>query len=307
MRKHVFAHGKLAPQLAKKPGIRHWGAMDTIEAVVIAILQGATELFPISSLGHAVILPALLNWNLDQRSQEFLPFLVLLHTGTAVALLGYFWRDWVGLLIGLAGFGGAQHTAEARRLFVLIVVATIPAVILGYVFNHFFRTLFAAPIVAAGFLAANGLLLLFGERLRGAGVAHNPKPLLSMSVPDALTIGVWQCGALFPGISRSGATIVGGLLRGLNHEDSAHFSFLIAAPIILGATVLEVPHLLHASVAPGVFQQALIAAVIAGVTAWLATAFLMVYFRRHDDWALNPFAFYCILAGLGSAAWLALR
>src|SRR4051794_6889997 len=237
--------------------------MSTLQALFIAILQGATELFPISSLGHAVVLPALLGWDLNQRSPEFLPFLVLLHTGTAIALLGYFWRDWLGLALGILGVGGPARAGQARRLAVLIVVATIPAVILGYVFNHFFRSLFAAPIVAAGFLVLNGLMLLFGERLRGAPQG-NQKPLRAMSVTDALTIGIWQCGALFPGISRAGATMVGGLLRGLNHVDSAHFSFLIAAPIIIGATVLEVPHLLHTSVPAGVFQEALIAAVAAG-------------------------------------------
>ncbi len=121
---------------------------------------------------------------------------------------------------------------------------------------------------------------------------------------DALIIGIWQCGALIPGISRSGATIVGGLLRGIDHEGSAHFSFLIATPIILGATVLEVPKLLHADIAPGVFQLSAMAAVVAGITAFLSTAFLMRYFRGHDALALNPFAYYCIVAGLGSIAYL---
>jgi len=186
------------------------------------------------------------------------------------------------------------------------VVATIPAVILGYTFNHFFRSLFATPLVAAGFLTLNGLMLLFGERLRGAA-RPGAKPLTAMTITDAFTIGVWQCGALCPGISRAGATMVGGLLRGLDHHESAHFSFLIATPIIIGATVLEVPHLLHTSVPPGVFQQAAIAAVVAGITAWLATAFLMRYFRSHDNWALSPFAIYCLIFGIGSAAFLGLR
>ena len=188
---------------------------------------------------------------------------------------------------------------------VLIVVATVPAVILGYVFNHFFRGLFASPLFAAGFLVLNGLMLLFGEKLRGAGQGRT-KSMPSMTIADALTVGIWQCGALFPGISRAGATMVGGLLRGLDHHEAAHFSFLIAAPIIVGATVLEVPHLLHTSVPPGVLQQALLAALAAGVTAWLATAFLMRYFRDHDNWALSPFVIYCLIFGAGSAAFLAL-
>ena len=280
--------------------------MNTLHAIAIAILQGATELFPISSLGHAVVLPALLNWQLDQRSQEFLPFLVLLHTGTALALLLYFWRDWLGLFRGVLGIGGPVLAREARWQALLIVIATIPAVILGYTLNHFFRALFATPLFACLFLFLNGLLLLFGERLRGA-VAGRTRPLDGMTAADALIIGIFQCGALFPGISRAGSTMVAGLLRGFNHVDSARFSFLIALPIIVGATVLEVPHLLHASVAPGVFRQALFAAVVAGITAWLATAFLMRYFRDHDNWALRPFAIYCLLFGAGAAIYLLAR
>ncbi len=281
--------------------------MSTLQAFFIAILQGATELFPISSLGHAVVVPALLGWSLDQKAPAFLPFLVLLHTGTAVALLAYFWRDWLGLFMGTIGQGGELRVREARRMLLLIVVATIPAVILGAALNSFFKTLFGAPIVAAGFLVLNGILLLFGERLRERSATFGTKQLTQLTIPDALAIGVWQCGALFPGISRAGATMVGGLLRGLDHQASAHFSFLIATPIIIGATALEGRHLLGTAVPPGTFQQAGIAAVVAGITAWLSTAFLMKYFREHDRWALSPFAIYCLVFGVGSAAWLWLR
>lgn len=278
--------------------------MDALQAILIAVLQGATELFPVSSLGHAVVLPALLHSSLNQKAPEFLPFLVLLHVGTAVALLTYFWRDWLALGLGVLGQGAPVAVAASRRLFMLIVVATIPAVIVGFTLEHAIRGLFASPIVAATFLAVNGAMLLFGERLRSRAVA--PRPMETLTVGDAAVIGLWQCLALIPGLSRSGATIVGGLLRGVDHEGSAHFSFLIATPIILGATVLEVPKLLHESVAPGVFQLASLAAVVAGVVAYASTAFLMRYFRRHEDWALNPFAYYCLVFGLGSLAVLLL-
>jgi undecaprenyl-diphosphatase len=269
--------------------------MDIIQALVIAIVQGATELFPVSSLGHAVVLPSLLHWGIDQRSNEFLPFLVMLHLGTATALLGYFWQDWWAILTGLIGVGGAHQVKESRRVFVLVVIATIPAVILGFLAEKFFRGLFGSPVIAASFLIVNGLLLLFGERLRGRGGAQ--RHLSSLTQMDAFTIGCWQCTALVPGISRSGATIVGGLLRGINHEGAAHFSFLIATPIILGATVLEVPKLLRQHVTHGMLEMSAIAAVVAGITALLSTAFLMRYFRQHDSWALNPFAYYCLAAG----------
>ncbi len=267
--------------------------MDTLQALIIAILQGATELFPVSSLGHAVVLPALLHWGIDQRSAEFLPFLVMLHLGTATALLGYFWKDWWALLTGVIGIGGAHIVSEARRVLLLVIIATIPAVVIGFLLEKFVRGLFGSPVVAAAFLVVNGFLLLFGEKLRGRG----NRSLSGLTKLDALLIGFWQCTALISGISRSGATIVGGLLRGINHEGAAHFSFLIATPIILGATVLEVPKLLHESIPAGVLTNSVIAAVVAGITALLSTAFLMRYFRQHDTMALNPFAYYCILAG----------
>ncbi|HUD58796.1 MAG TPA: undecaprenyl-diphosphate phosphatase [Acetobacteraceae bacterium] len=270
--------------------------MSALQAIVIAILQGATELFPVSSLGHAVVAPALLHWPIDQHSPEFLPFLVMLHLGTATALLLYFWRDWWSLAIGVLGLTTPHQVSESRRVFVLIVIATVPAVIVGFVLEKFVRGLFGTPLVAAVFLVVNGLLLLAGEKLRG----HGHRPLASLTTMDAFVIGCWQCTALIPGISRSGATIVGGLLRGVDHEGSAHFSFLIATPIILGATVLEVPKLLHESVPPGTFEIATLAAVVAGVTAFASTVFLMRYFRRHDAWALNPFAYYCFVIGAGS-------
>lgn len=269
--------------------------MDTIQALIIAILQGATELFPVSSLGHAVVLPAVLHWGINQRSPEFLPFLVMLHLGTATALLVYFWRDWWAILTGVLGIGGEHQVKESRRVLMLVVIATIPAVILGFLLEKFVRGLFGSPVVAASFLIVNGLLLLFGERLRARGGSQ--RHLSTLTAMDALTIGCWQCTALFPGMSRSGATIVGGLLRGINHEGAAHFSFLIATPIIIGATVLEVPKLMHEHVPTGVLELSLIAAVVAGITAFLSTAFLMRYFRQHDAWALNPFAYYCLVVG----------
>ncbi len=146
--------------------------MSALQAIVIAILQGATELFPVSSLGHAVVLPALLHWPIDQRSPEFLPFLVMLHLGTATALLLFFWRDWWSLATGVLGLASPHQTGESRRVFALIVIATIPAVIIGFLLEKFFRNLFGTPVVAAVFLIVNAVLLLGGEKLRGRG--HRP-------------------------------------------------------------------------------------------------------------------------------------
>jgi undecaprenyl-diphosphatase len=274
--------------------------MSVLLAVFIAVLQGVTELFPVSSLGHAVILPAVLGLGIDQRAPEFLPFLVVLHLGTATALLLYFWRDWLDILLGLVGSQSSQRT-ESRRVLLLVIIATLPAVFLGFLFEHKLKDLFGVPVIAAGFLFINGFLLFFGERLRRRHDSLNgKKDMAELSWKGALAIGFWQCTAFFPGISRSGATMVGGLLSGLSHRASAHFSFLIATPVILGAAVLEVPKLLHHSAAPGMAFVSLVGGVAAGITAFASIAFLMHYFRKNDFEALNPFAFYCWLAGGGS-------
>lgn len=274
--------------------------MTLLQAVLTAVMQGVTELFPVSSLGHAVVLPSLLGWEVDQHAPEFLPFLVVLHLGTAAALLVYFWRDWIGLLLSFVGAGPVAERRTHWRLLWLMVVATLPAAVLGLVLEKWFRHLFGTPLVAACFLIVNGLLLFAGERLRRSSSAR--LPLAAMSWRQALAIGLWQSTALIPGISRSGATMVGGLLVGLHHREAAHFSFLIATPIILAAAVLEVPHLLHRGGSFG--AVAWLGGLVAAVTAYLSVAFLMRYFRRHDFEALDPFAWYCWAFGALSAVLL---
>lgn len=275
--------------------------MSTLQALMIAVLQGATELFPVSSLGHAVLLPALLGWNLDEGAASFPPFLVVLHLGTAAALLLYFWRDWIGLALALIGLGAQAERDAHRRLIGLIVVATIPAVIVGFALEKPLRQLFGTPTVAAIFLIVNGAILFGGERLRRAAVSRSDgagNGLDRLGWRDALIIGIWQCAALIPGISRSGATMVGGLLRGLHHEASARFSFLIATPIILGAAVLEVPKMLRQSATGEITGLAIASGAIAGAVALLSVWALMRHFKRHEFQALNPFAYYCWALGL---------
>jgi undecaprenyl-diphosphatase len=264
--------------------------MTLIQALITAVLQGVTELFPVSSLGHAVVLPKLLGWDIDQHSPTFLPFLVVLHLGTAAALLAYFWRDWLGLLLAFCGMGPAEERLANWRLLWLVVIPTIPVVVLGFALEKWFRQLFGSPVAAAFFLVVNGVLLFVGERLRRR--AAGSEELSGLDWRRALMIGLWQSTALVPGISRSGATMVGGLLTGLHHGAAAHFSFLIATPVILGAAVLEVPHLFRAE-AGAIGPLALVAGIAAGLTAYASIAFLMRYFRRHDFEALDPFAYYC--------------
>ena len=282
--------------------------MTPVQALSVAVIQGATELFPVSSLGHAVVLPKLLGWNIEQQGPAFLPFLVMLHVGTAAALLIYFRRDWWALCHSVLGFGPTWQVEESRRVAWLVVVATLPAVVVGGLLEHSLRRIFATPVLAAGFLVANGVLLLAGEWLRSRpSLPQKGKPLSALTKTDAFIIGLWQCLALLPGLSRSGATMVGGILRGIDHEGSAHFSFLIAFPIIIAATCLELPKLARTGASAATFELAGLCALVSGVVALISTAFLMNYFKHHDRRALLPFAVYCILFGSISAIIITLR
>jgi undecaprenyl-diphosphatase len=274
--------------------------MTLLQAIILAVVQGITELFPISSLGHAVILPKLLGWNVDQNAEGFLPFLVVMHLGTAIALILYFWRTWLEFATAVLVRRGPKAAGE-RRLLLKVVVATIPAVIIGGLLEHLLKKGFGAPLLAAIFLVINGVFLFVVERWKGRGEVT----LDRLRWRDALAIGFWQCLALIPGLSRSGATMAGGYLSGLDHEDAAKFSFLTATPIILGATVLEAPKLIKHHDPLG--QMALIAGVVAGVMAFLATAAIMRWFKGHEVRGFDPFAIYCVLAGGGAAVWLGLH
>ncbi|MDE1901728.1 MAG: undecaprenyl-diphosphate phosphatase [Alphaproteobacteria bacterium] len=269
--------------------------MTFLHAIIIAVLQGATELFPVSSLGHAVILPRLLGWNVDQKAPDFLPFLVVLHLGTATALLAYFWRDWFGFAKAVLGLGDAETVRRERKIFWLICAATLPAVVIGGGLEHKLRGAFGAPTLAAAFLIVNGVILFVGDKMRHAG----SRALDQVGFGAALAIGACQALALIPGISRSGATMVGGVLAGLTHKDAARFSFLLATPVIAGAGVLEVPKMLHAAT-PIAYDPTMVvtAGVVAGAAAYASVAALMHYFKKNEIEALKPFAYYCWAAGV---------
>jgi undecaprenyl-diphosphatase len=280
------------------------------QVIALAILQGITELFPVSSLGHAVIVPGLLVWPIDAKGPGLVPFLVVLHLGTAAALLAFYWRDWVKLLLALIGMGDAAERPAQRRLIVMLIVGTIPAALAGALFNKSLKEHFAVPALAAAFLVVNGIVLFFGDRrrrLKSAGLGEEGgKPLEELTIIDALIIGVTQIAALFPGISRSGVTIISGLGRKLKPEAAAHFSFLLATPIILGAGVLEVPKLLHGihtgRVDSEYLTDSLVGGVVAGIFAFISVALLTRYFRVTELKVMRPFAIYCLLFGAVSIA-----
>ncbi len=275
-------------------------------AIVLGLLQGVSELFPISSLGHSVILPKLLGWNIHQNDKYFLTFLVATHLATAIVLLLFFRRDWARILRGLGRSLRDREIGEDdadAKLGWLLVVGTIPAGILGLTLEHSLRKVFASPTSAAVFLTLNGVLLYGAELLRRRApvTADEDDVRIARTVTwrGAFFVGATQAIALIPGFSRSGATMGGGLLVGLSHKDAARFAFLLATPIIGAAALLKLPELFgHAG--DGVRGQALVAALCSAFTAYLAVKFLMRYFETKT---LTPFAVYCFCAGLACTVW----
>jgi len=309
------------------------------QAIVIGILQGVTELFPISSLGHSVLLADWFGWDNLVSAQSadesfFLAFLVALHVATALALLVHYRATWVRIVRGLVrSFGTRRIETPDERLAWLLIVGTIPVGLAGLALEHLLRTIFAKPAAAAALLIVNGGILFLGEALRrktaaaasattsptvesgrrqldtltAAATVSSPtveppgRQLDTLELREAGIIGIAQSFALFAGISRSGVTMVGGLLRGLNHEDAARFAFLLATPVIFAAGVYKLPDLLG-PLGDGVRGQALAGGVAAFVAAYLAVRFLERYFERRN---LVPFATYCVVAGVLSLIHLA--
>ena len=274
------------------------------QALIMGLLQGVTELFPISSLGHTVILPGLLGWNIQQDNPLFLNFLVATHFATATVLFLFFWRDWVKIIKGIFRSLVSRSIAAGdyyARLGWLLVVGTIPAGLIGLLLEKKLSLLFASPRIAAVFLAFNGLLLYGAEILRKNAPENNKtnnsdQRVARLTWGQSLKIGAAQTIALIPGFSRSGATMAGGLLFGLSHKDALRFSFLLATPIIGAAAVLKLPALFkaenHALLGP-----AFLGALAAALTAYLSIKFLLRYFQTNK---LTPFAVYCLLAGVVS-------
>ena len=309
-----------------------------LQAAVIGVMQGVTELFPVSSLGHSVLVPALIGGSWQQlvtesassssASSPYLAFIVALHVATAVALLIFFRQDWIRIIGGFART--VRPSLAARRLVAtdsderlawLLIIGTVPVGIIGLLFEHSFRTLFAKPIAAAIFLTVNGLILLAGEHLRRTApadeipagahadtevaaragtdrprtvTATRRRELATLHYREAAVVGFFQTFALFAGISRSGISMVGGLTRGLSHRDAARFSFLLATPVILAAGVVKLPSL-AGSAGAHIHGQVILGALVAGVAAYLSVRFLTRYFETRT---LTPFAIYSLIVGV---------
>jgi undecaprenyl-diphosphatase len=282
----------------------------TFQAIVLGVIQGVTELFPISSLGHTVILPHLFGWNNivrweSQPESPWLAFVVMLHVGSAVGLLIYFWKDWVAIAHAFfATLRKRRVETPTERLAWLIIVATIPVGILGLLLEHPLRTLFAKPLAASIFLMVNGCILFAAERYRRraevrelarreGAKADGGRVLDTLEFREAAVIGVAQTSALLAGISRDGVCMASGLGRGLDHSDAGRFAFLLATPPILAAGLLKFGDL-TGSLGAGIRGPAVIAAVSAAITAIFTVRFLTRYLRTRT---LMPFAWYCLVFG----------
>ncbi len=266
--------------------------------MALAVLQGVTELFPVSSLGQTILIPALLHWKINRSDPSFLAFVTVLHLGTALALVVYYRTTWARIARAFAAsvWRGKIGSDPDEKLAWLLIVGTVPVGILGVLLKDSVQTFFGSAQIAALFLMLNAGVMFLGEWLRKqqklrAGRADKPLPALTWG--QSAGIGVGQALALFPGISRSGASMVAGLICDLNHEDAANYSFLLATPVILAAGLFEIGVL----TAPGshmVLVQAVLGGVVAGIAAYAAVSFLVRYFRRND---LRPFGWYCLVFG----------
>ena len=290
------------------------------QSVILGILQGVSELFPVSSLGHIVLLPSLFGWDQVVKAQSnpessWLAFVVMLHVGSALALLVYFWRDWVAIVTAFVRtLVKRRIETPTERLAWLIIVGTIPAGVLGVALEHPLRVALAKPEAAALFLMLNGLILLAAERLRRrsdvtvlaareGAKEDGGRRLDTLEFKEAGVVGVAQSTALIAGISREGVCMTAGLVRGLDHEDSARFAFLLATPIILAAGLFKLPDLMG-PLGNGLRGQAVVAAVVTGVTAFLSVRFLMRYFKTKT---LTPFGLYCLAFGAAMAIYIGVK
>lgn len=261
--------------------------MNLLSAIALGVLQGITEFLPISSSGHLAL--AEYFFGIDQGG---LAFDVALHMGTLLAVTIYFRRDFLMMFTALLRPGALGAEASQQRLFFLsICLGTVPAVIAGLILKDAVEHIFRAPVFIACFLAGVGLLLLLADRL-----GRHYRSLKTLGLADAVLIGLAQALALMPGVSRSGITMTAGLMRGFNRMSAARFSFLLSAPVILGAGIYNLPEMIRHGSEPGQFVFYLAGFTAAAVSGYLVIAFLLRFVQSHS---FAVFAYYrFLLAGL---------
>ncbi len=272
-----------------------------LQAGITGLLQGITELFPISSLGHSVLFPAWLggSWRAFSNTPQYLLVAVALHLASAVALFIVFAPRWISILRSVILW---KRDASTFQLFWLLVLGTVPVALMGFAFSNFFQRNFQKPLSAAIFLTLNGVILFSAERLtsrrrqHGVPADQNLAIIERVSPGQALIIGVGQSAALFAGVSRFGISISFGMLRGLSRSVAADFAFLLSFPVILGASIVKLPKLGHGALT-GSYGALSFGAAVAFVATIISVKVLTRWFRSNS---LRPFAVYCLLVGLVS-------
>jgi len=270
-----------------------------LQAAVTGLIQGITELFPISSLGHSVLVPAWLggSWRAFSDTPQYLLIAVALHLASAVALFIVFAPRWIEILKSVLTW---RKGTSAFKVFWLLVLGTVPVALIGYAFNNFFQRNFQKPLSSAIFLTLNGFILLGTERLISRRHSHtvpadeNLAIVERVSPGQAFIIGVGQSAALFAGISRFGVTVSAGMLRGLSRSVAADFAFLLSFPVVLGASIVKLPKLGHGALS-GSYGALTFGAAVAFVATILSVKVLTKWFKTNS---LRPFAFYCLLVGI---------
>lgn len=263
--------------------------MTTLEALVLGLVQGLTEFLPISSSGHLVIVPRLFGWE-----QPSVAFDVMLHSASLIAVLVYFRRELLEVLAGVARRG------PERRFIWLLALGTIPAALIGFVFEEPLSRVFAEPVTVAALLIGTAAILAVSETYARSRTRISIEEVDSSSIPalaaelsfgKAFAIGCAQAVAILPGISRSGSTIGAGLLTGLSRPQAARFSFMLAVPILIGTSIYKIPDLQAADIGAGAIIIGFLASLISSYTA---VAGMMTYLQKRG---LYPFAAYCLIVG----------
>ncbi len=263
--------------------------MSLFQSFLLGIVQGLTEFLPISSTAHLILVPALLNWALDKNAAFV--FDILLQLGTTLAVIAYFWKDlwYIAHAVVTDALNRTPLASPDARLGWLIVVATLPALFIGLVFKKYFEALHHNPAVVAGIVLGAALLLWVSEY-----IGKRTRPLTDLTWQDALFIGVSQALALFPGVSRSAATICGGLVRHLDRQAAARFSFLMSIPALLGAGVIALKDLFDLPNFAQYLPPLLIGTLAAAIVGWLSIRWLLGYLARRS---LAVFAWYRLAFG----------
>jgi undecaprenyl-diphosphatase len=260
--------------------------MSILQAIILGIVQGITEFLPISSSAHLVLVPYWLGWQIPQ--DQVFAFDVIVQMGTLIAVIIYFWKDlWNIFTAVFRGILSKKPLEEqAARMGWMVILATIPAGIFGLLVKPLVEEAFQSPMITGLLLLVTAALLILGEML-----GKHIRNLEEITWLDALIIGLFQAVAIFPGISRSGATISGGLIRQLDREASARFSFLMSIPIMVAAGGMEVLHMGKIQDPAGFIPMVILGTVVAGLVGFASIKWLLGYLKKHT---LSVFAIFCI-------------